>query len=243
VLLSKKNIAEFNDDVRSNDGYLYTTNPPLSSIFANDRISHAVNTHIGTHKSLVDIGCGDGVYTGEIKKKFPDLEIEGFDPAEDAIALAQKKYPDITFRAMNILDKDLGQSTRRRFEVGVLRGVLHHLSDQELAIRNSFAIADRIIIVEPNGNNPILKIIEKVSPYHRLHEEQSFTYWQLKNWVEEAGGNVVFGGYVGFVPFFFPEFPSKVIRFFQPVLEKIPLVREFFSAQIVIVGTKNSAHS
>jgi len=237
--IAKKNVAEFNNDVKTNDGYLYTTNPTFSSLIANKRMSEAISKHLGLHRTMVDIGCGDGVYTNEIKRTFPLLEVEGFDPAEDAIALAQKKYPKITFRAINILQEDIERATRK-FDVGILRGVLHHLSDQELAIHNAFKIAETLIIMEPNGNNPILKIIEKVSPYHRTHEEQSFTFWQLKKWCEGAGGKVVSHEYVGFVPFFCPTFFARVAYFFQPLLEKIPLVKEFLSAQIVLVCKKNA---
>jgi len=237
--LAKKNVSEFNADVQENGGYLYTTNAGLSSVLANKRITDAVNARIPACNTLVDIGCGDGTYTNDIKAAFPHLQIEGFDPAREAIVSAQKKYPEIAFKEINILDKNLTQLTQP-FDVGVVRCILHHLSDQEFAIRNSLSIAKTLIIVEPNGNNPILKIIEKVSPYHRTHEEQSFTSWQLKEWCRRAGGKVESQEYIGFIPFFFPTFLTKVIYFFQPFLEKVPLIREFFSAQIVLVVKKES---
>ena len=239
--IAKQNVKEFNEDVKSNGGYLYTTNPALSSVLANKRISEALNKHLSECKTLVDIGCGDGVYTNEIKKAFPDIEVEGFDPAKDAITIAQKNYPEIEFKVINILQSDISQVTRK-FDVGILRGVLHHLPDQKLAIHNALQIADTVVVMEPNGNNPILKVIEKLSPYHRKHEEQSFTFWKLKKWSEEAGGTVVFNEYVGFIPFFFPELASRVIYFFQPFLEKIPLVREFLSGQIIMVVKKKSTN-
>lgn len=235
---SKKNILEFNDDVKSNDGYLYTTNSPLSSILANRRISEAVEKYISSCQTLVDIGCGDGVYTSEIKKKFPNLLIEAFDPAEDAISSAQKKYPNISFKVINILDENIEKKSRQ-FEIGILRGVLHHLSDQQFAIKNALKIADTIIIIEPNGYNPILKMIEKISPYHRKHEEQSFTSNKLEKWCKNAGSKTVAKEYIGFVPFFCPAVIAKVFYFFQPILEKIPLVRELFSAQIVLVSKRD----
>lgn len=237
--ITKHNVAEFNDDVKENDGYLYTTNPSLSSQFANDRISAAVGKRIlPSDKTLIDIGCGDGVYTHELKKQYPQLIIEGCDPAREAIALAVKKYSNITFRVMNILSLDSSHSLTV-FDVGILRGVLHHLSDQRLAIQNALTLCETLIIVEPNGNNPILKLIEKVSHYHRKHEEQSFTFRQLKDWCESSGSELIDSEYIGFVPFFFPDTPSKIIHFFQPLLEKIPIVRALFSAQIVIVCRKN----
>lgn len=34
--------------------------------------------------------------------------------------------------------------------------------------------ADAMLIIEPNGTNPVLKIIGKASKYHREHGERSF---------------------------------------------------------------------
>jgi hypothetical protein len=44
----------------------------------------------------------------------------------------------------------------------------------EKAIQIICNIADEIIVAEPNGYNPVLKIMEKVSPYHIQHEEKSY---------------------------------------------------------------------
>ncbi len=232
---TKNNVEEFNGDVKANGGYLYTTNPTLSSTYANKRITEALAAYIPKDcKTLVDIGCGDGVYTAEIKQMYPDIEIEGFDPAVEAIYTAQKKYTNIKFSVMNILSEHLDKETHQ-FDVGVIRGVLHHLPDQEFALKNAFKICETVIIMEPNGNNPILKVIEKVSPYHRTHEEQSFMFRTLKKWTEQAGGEVIANDYVGFIPFFFPDFPTKIIFFFQPFLEKFPLVREILSGQIIML--------
>lgn len=235
----KRNIQEFNLDVKENEGYLYTTNPSLSAVLANARISDAVKSHIVGARSLVDIGCGDGSYTAEFVKEFPNLAVEAFDPAAEAIAVARERYPRITFSVQNILDDHLAVPGNP-FDVGVLRGVLHHLSDQRKAIANALRLARMVIIVEPNGNNPVLKIIEKVSPYHRLHEEQSFTYRRIRGWCEQAGGVIVTHEYIGFVPFFFPDFLARSIYALQPFLEKIPVVRECLSAQVVVAVQRST---
>ena len=40
--------------------------------------------------NLLDIGCGEGYYTYNIKKKHPDFNIYGFDISKDAIAIATR---------------------------------------------------------------------------------------------------------------------------------------------------------
>ncbi|GHB77197.1 class I SAM-dependent methyltransferase [Persicitalea jodogahamensis] len=235
----KENVKAFNQNVQENEGFLYTTNAQFSSHVANKRISDEIFKFIKPeYQTLIDIGCGDGVYTNNIKQNFPHLEVTGFDPADKAIEIASKNYPDVTFSTLNLLDENL-PVPEKKYDVGVIRGVLHHLADQQLALRNAFKLADNIIIMEPNGNNPILKLIEKTSKYHIEHEEQSFFEWQLKKWIRHAGGQVDQWSYVGFVPFFFPTGPAKIIYKLQPFLEKVPIVKHVFSAQFIIACSLN----
>ena len=237
VVLEKKNVSVFNKDVAENKGYRYTNNAPFSSQVANLRQTQETLKLIGTNtKTVVDIGCGDGTYTIELAEARPDLKFAGFDPASVAVDLAKEKRPDIDFQVANLLDA--ASLPNKKYDVGIIRGVLHHLTDPALAIENAAKIADKIIIIEPNGNNPILKWIEKNSQYHIEHEERSFSQKLLTQWCNEKGLKVESLTVIGFVPFFFPTFPAKVIYFFQPFLELILPLKKFFGAQIVIVASK-----
>jgi len=234
----KQNVDEFNRNATENGGFLYTTNALFSSHVANKRISDEIFRFIKpTYKTLVDIGCGDGTYTENIRQNFPHLTVSGFDPAGAAIEVARQKYPLVHFETINLLDEQL-PVPEKKYDVAVIRGVLHHLSDQQRAITNAFRLADNVIIMEPNGNNPILKLIEKTSKYHIEHEEQSFFEWQLKSWIRGAGGQVDSWSYVGYVPFFFPTGPAKMIYAVQPFLEKVPVLRHIFSAQFIIACSR-----
>ncbi len=237
--LLKENVQEFNKNVKENGGFLYTTNAQFSSYVANKRISEEIFKFIKPeYKTLIDIGCGDGVYSNEIKQNFPHLKVKGFDPASEGVKMASERFPAVEFETINLLADDLPVPTQK-YDVGVIRGVLHHLSDQQKAIENAFKLADNIIIMEPNGNNPILKYIEKTSQYHIEHEEQSFFEWNLKRWIQNAGGEVAKWSYVGYVPFFFPDGPAKLIYRLQPFLEKIPVLKHIFSAQFIIYCRKS----
>ena len=237
VVLEKKNVNVFNSDVAENKGYRYTNNAPFSSVVANLRQTQETLKLIDSDaKTLVDIGCGDGTYTAEIAKARPDLKIAGFDPAAVAVQLAKEKNPAIDFKVANLLDA--ASMPQQQFDIAVIRGVLHHLTDPALAIENAAKIAKKIIIIEPNGNNPILKVIEKTSKYHIEHEERSFSQALLTQWCKEKNLEVKSLTVIGFVPFFFPTIPAKVIYFFQPFLELFWPLKKFFGAQIVIVATR-----
>lgn len=229
----KKNVDKFNEDSKTNKGYKYTTNNSFSSIVANKRITDKVNSMITNDiNTLIDCGCGDGTYTNEIKKINPTLAIQAFDPASAAIEIAKKQYSNIEFFVASIYN--VKEFNKRNNDLAVLRGILHHIPDQLQAIKNINQVSNKMLIIEPNGNNPILKLIEKKSTYHIEHEEQSFSSNQLKKWCLEAGWKINSIEYIGFVPFFFPTVLAKIIYFFQPLLEKIPIIKKYFSAQIII---------
>jgi SAM-dependent methyltransferase len=236
-MIESKNVGEFNSDVNKNQGYIYTTNAKFSSIVSNRRITQEISNKIDPQNiNIIDIGCGDGTYTRELKLLHPEKTFLGFDPAIDAIKLARRKSNNINFYTGNLLDKNT--FPEEVYDLGILRGVIHHIPDPQKGIENSLALADRVILVEPNGNNPILKQIEKKSKYHILHEEQSFTTKQLQDWIINSGGKIIKLEYIGFVPFFFPTPLAKIIYFFQPILEKIYPLKKYFGAQQVIVFEK-----
>jgi len=98
----KKNVNEFNKDVEGNKGYKYTTNASFSSIVSNKRMNEEVRKKINRNiKTLIDIGCGDGTYTNDLKMLNKDILITGIDPSTNAINIAKKKYKDICFFNFN----------------------------------------------------------------------------------------------------------------------------------------------
>lgn len=61
--------SPFDIDATLNGGYIYTTQARLSSIVANHRLTQATLNSVNfTGKKVIDIGCGDGVYTFELYK-------------------------------------------------------------------------------------------------------------------------------------------------------------------------------
>lgn len=235
----KRNVQEFDHDVIDNGGYRYTSNAPYSSIVSNKRITDETEKIIRSLtgvKDVIDIGCGDGTYTKELKQRMPHISFYGFDPAKAAIEVAKVKYQDCEFLVGDILDPKT--FPKKRFDIAIIRGVIHHLPTQADAVKNSLLLSDRVLIIEPNGNNPILKWIEKNSEYHLKHEEQSFDSDFLSKICRDSGMEIKKISFIGFVPFFFPSLFAKIIYFFQPVLEKVPFLPKYLGAQIVILSER-----
>jgi ubiquinone/menaquinone biosynthesis C-methylase UbiE len=173
---------------------------------------------------VVDVGCGDGTYTMELFDEGKPASVYGFDPAREAIALAVEKAGTrrITFAAHDAYSVPLATDS---FDIAHLRGVLHHLDRPVDVLREAFRLAPLLIVLEPNGYNPILKCIEKLSRYHREHGEKSYSPAFLDRLVEGLGGSVQARRWIGIVPFFCPDVLARGLKAAEPVFERLPGLR------------------
>ena len=102
----------------------------------------------------------------------------------------------------------------------------------------SFRLAPLILIHEPNGNNFGLKIIEKTSPYHREHGEKSYRSRQITRWIRQAGGQIQWQRFAGFVPMFCPDWLAKTMKTAEPLIERIPGLSALACAVFVVVAAR-----
>ncbi len=122
----------------------------------------------------------------------------------------------------------------------MIQSILHHDDHLEDIIREAFRLAPAILIHEPNGNNLGLKVIEKLSPYHRAHREKSYTSIQFNRWIQVNGGELFYRKFAGFVPMFCPDWIARLMKRIEPVIEKIPLLRDLVCSVVVLVIKKTS---
>jgi len=226
----------FNKDVTDNSGYLYTTAAKLSSRLANKRLSDATLCALSFEgKRVIDIGCGDGTYTIELFDRANPTTICGIDPAEKAIEIATTKVENrpISFTTASAYKLPFDD---RSFDIAHLRGVLHHMDDPAQALKEAFRVASNVIVIEPNGYNPILKLIEHFSKYHIDHEEKSYPPHRLDRWVNQHGGRVVSKRMIGLVPFFCPDSAAYFLKLIEPLAENIPLINLLSCAVYVQVS-------
>lgn len=229
----EKNIRAFNADVTQKGGYEYTSPDRCSSRLANARISRAIHELMdGYGKRIIDIGCGDGAYTAEMKMLKP-LEVLGIDAAETAVERARQRLADdsrFRFETRSVYDLSLYYG---QFDIAVVRGTLHHLREPASAVFEIVKTASTLIVAEPNGFNPILKVLEKISRYHRRHEERSFLPLTINRWFSIAGAPVDKGLFINTVPFFCPEGLTKLCNGLSPLAERLPIVRHLGCGQYV----------
>lgn len=228
----------FDADVAANEGYLYTTNASLSSTLANGRLTEATLAMADLRgKRVIDIGCGDGAYSLELLERGGAASIVGIDPAQAAVETARRRTrgKPATF---DVARADKLAYDSNSFDVAHLRGVLHHMDNPQEGLKEAFRVARQVIVIEPNGYNPVLKLIEKVSPYHREHRERSFAPALLDKWIAALGGQVTSRAFAGLVPFFCPAWLARGLKAMEPGVEFLPGVRALSCAVYVFSATR-----
>ena len=83
---SWKNKSVFEDQLALNEKELFNY-PPHWNYFLN-----ATHRAAGEHSSILDIGCGAGVYHELCKKHFPNIKYMGMDYSEEAVEIAKQKW-------------------------------------------------------------------------------------------------------------------------------------------------------
>lgn len=234
------NVDVFDRDAESYGGYLYTTRNQLSSRLATRRTMKAIlAADCFTGRSVLDMGCGDGFYSIQIWDSGSPRKLIGVDAAEQAIkvANANKQQRPVQFIVGNAHRLPWPDNS---FDVALIQSILHHDDDPQDMIREVFRLAPEMLIHEPNGNNLGLKITEKTSHYHREQREKSYTSIQMNRWIKKVGGKIIYRQFAGFVPMFCTDGLARVMKLIEPVLERIPLVKAYGCAVVVLKATRAS---
>ncbi len=234
----------FNKDVKSRGSYLYTNPDVYSSYIANKHLTNEtldiLRKYFSRSVRLIDVGCGDGIYTLEIYKRFRPASILGFDPLANAIQKAKttnKDFKNLSFEKGNIytMHKKL---SGKHYDLAITRGVLHHLEHPQKGIKSLCKSTNNVLILEPNGYNPLLKIIEKFSPYHKIHQEKSYSPHALNIWFGNQGFRISDQKFFNIVPYFCPKPLAIFLKKIEPIIERLPLLRTIFCSVNMVLYTK-----
>lgn len=90
-------------------------------------------------KSVLDIGCGGGIYTKAIAD-MGAFTVTALDFSEQMLFAAKencKAYPNITFQQGNALETNLKSN---QFDIVLVRAVIHHIADLETCFKEAFRI-------------------------------------------------------------------------------------------------------
>lgn len=95
-------------------------------------------------QSSVDAGCGIGFFSDTLMQC--GLSVRGFDARNENIAEARKRFPHIRFDLGDAEDRDIRRLGK--FDLTLCCGLLYHLENPLLAIRNLRAITGKCLLLE-----------------------------------------------------------------------------------------------
>lgn len=230
--MTERNVHQFDADVRAHEGYVYTTNAKRSSVLANARLTDVTVEMVDLRgRRVIDVGCGDGTFADELAVRCAPASIVGIDAAAEAIALANRKFTSTSVPLhFEVGDVYALPYSTGSFDVAIVRGLLHHLDDAPRALAEISRMAPEVFVIEPNGYNPALKVIERVSRYHREHDEKSYPPPRIRGWIRALGGTIEGETFAGLVPFFCPDWMAEALKVVEPSVERLPLARHLTCA-------------
>jgi 2-polyprenyl-3-methyl-5-hydroxy-6-metoxy-1,4-benzoquinol methylase len=173
---------------------------------------------------VIDVGCGDGAFANRLLATHYRA-VDGFDVSQAAIRRAQAEAPhNATYRAANLVAFDY--DSLPRYDAAFLIGFLHHVKRATLDIVRAMARrTDKMIVLEPNGNNLLRKAIE-FTPSYRDAGEDSFRTKELMAIFAAAGWRIETWRRLNI---FSNLTPSPIYRWLEP-LEPYIEANRFLSA-------------
>lgn len=236
----------FNRDIEDAGSYAYTNKSIYSAYIAtkkqSDEIVKIIKKFCSSHLTILDVGCGDGTFTLELLERVSPAKIVGFDIAQKAIEKAKLKITKETYGKLEFKVCSVNQVENffygSSYDLVIVRGVVHHLENPEELIRQLSGFIPNILILEPNGYNPILKIIERTSPYHISHQEKSYAPQFINRMFEGYGYRIRFHKFFGIVPYFCKPYIARALKIVGPVVEKIPFFKRFLCGTYIVLFKK-----
>lgn len=159
------NLSEYQECLRN----LFTINKLLR--FFGDTVR--IMQDLKSISSVLDIGCGSGLFLLKLNRYFPDTYMLGIDNCTEAIKLAQQElqccqdkniHKKICFK---LQDQAQLAFSKKQFDVILATLVCHHLTDEELIcflIKVKSAIGKVIIINELHRHPIAYWLYKKLSP-------------------------------------------------------------------------------
>lgn len=172
-------------------------------------VSAAIEKHAnGQPISVLEIGCGTGLFTKLLAERFPHARITATDAFVPMLDVAKERlagFPNITVAQY---DAQTAGTFTQCFDVVCGVDLIHHLNDPIAGLRywrGLMAPGGALVFFESNARNPVLYLRVMNRP-----EETRFKYNTRRNltaWATAAGWGKVS---VDYAPIYLPNGPRRL---------------------------------
>jgi SAM-dependent methyltransferase len=121
-------------------------------------------------RTAIDIGCGLGYFSRFLQSL--GLEVTAVDGRAQNVEEAQRRSPSI--RVLHYNAEDPGLRTLGTYDLVFCFGLLYHLENPLLAIRNLQAMTKKLLLVESvvfPGSEPIMALVDE-----EIHDDQGLNH-------------------------------------------------------------------
>lgn len=180
---------------------------------------------LSARSRVLDLGCGDGAFANVALARELD-HIDGYDLSEAAIRRATANAPKpstMRFAAADIAEMDY--AALPRYDGAFLIGILHHVKSRApKVVRALKGVTGKVVVLEPNGNHILRKLLE-LTPAYRAAGEESFRAGEMRRIFENAGFRTAVWRRVNLFPNFTPAPLFHALRPLEPFIESTPVLR------------------
>ncbi len=151
--------------------------------------------------NILDVGTGSGDFISILQKVFSKVRITGIDPETESLIVAQKKYPDVSFREMKAERIDYDANT---FDVVSISMALHHLPEIDKSLHEmqrvvnfkGWLIISELVSDNLNPAQEVHKLYHHFrSAIHRIQgisHNETFTKDEILLLIRNAGIEILF---------------------------------------------------
>lgn len=179
---------------------------------------------LNAESRILDLGCGDGALSNLLLSKHYRA-VDGYDLSVPAIARANKlaAHSGMHFTACDITKMDY--ASLPKYDGAYLWGILHHVKFATPDIlRGLRQVTKNIVILEPNGNHIMRKMLERTAAYKAAGED-SFRTREMEKIFKDAGYYPVVWRRLNLFPNFTPAWAFKLLAPLENVIEQTPVLR------------------
>jgi SAM-dependent methyltransferase len=208
-----------------------------AAMFASEAVEQHVNLRLwniavdiagelglDTAARVLDLGCGDGAFANQVLARHYAV-VDGFDLSENGIRRAAENASGPHVRISQCDITQLEFAGLPRYDAAFLIGILHHVkAATPMLIKGLRDIAPRVVVLEPNGNHLLRRLLE-LTPSYRAAGEASFGTRHLRILFEQAGYRCVTWRRLNLFPNFTPLPLFRLLKPLETAIETTPILR------------------
>lgn len=182
--------------------------------------------------AVLELGCGDGEFAAEILGP-RYRRVDAMDKSKAAIerAAARATGGNVRFSADDVTAYEYRSGDH--WDGAFLIGFLHHVKPQAPSVIARLArVSPKVVVMEPNGDNLIRKLLENLRSY-REAGEASFRLQELVRIFEDSGYRLKARALINLFPPFTPDALFPILRAAEKVVESSPVLRRLCSSYVL----------